>query len=137
MPTPAPKPPSRADCTCGTRSAAAEPAVDRPGGTLLEDAADLFRVLGDTTRTRILWAIADEGRCVCDIADRLAMTPSAISHQLRILKQARIVRHRKVGRSVFYTLDDDHIRTLLRDAMEHAAEMAPPARPGGRRRIRT
>jgi DNA-binding transcriptional ArsR family regulator len=81
--------------------------------------AEVFKVLGDPTRIRILYALSKCNMCVCDIAETLDMTQSAISHQLRILRGLRLVRYRKEGKSVFYSLDDDHILQLFNQGMEH------------------
>ncbi len=84
--------------------------------------ADLYKIFGDSTRLRILYVLFDTELCVCDIAELCGMTVSAISHQLRILKQARLVKHRKSGKSVFYSLSDDHIHSILACGMEHILE---------------
>ena len=84
--------------------------------------ADLFKVLGDPTRIRILQALHDTRLCVCDIAETLGMTQSAISHQLRVLRQARLVRARREGRSVFYALDDDHVAHMFEQGLLHVSE---------------
>ena len=88
----------------------------------LYDLAELFKAFGDTTRIRILFALFEADICVCDLAASLNMTQSAISHQLRILKQARLVRSRRDGKTVFYSLDDDHVRTVIGQGMEHIEE---------------
>ena len=88
----------------------------------LQSMADLFKVFGDPTRVRILFALFQQETCVQEIANRLGMTQSAISHQLRILKQARLVSSRREGKSIFYALADDHIYTIFRQALEHIAE---------------
>jgi DNA-binding transcriptional ArsR family regulator len=88
----------------------------------LYDLADLFRLFGDSTRVRILYALLDNPLCVCDIAASLNMTQSAISHQLRLLKQAKLVRARRSGRTVSYSLADDHVRTILGQGMDHIGE---------------
>ena len=85
----------------------------------LYDLSEVFRVFGDSTRIRILYALFESELCVCDIAALLGMTQSAVSHQLRILKDAKLVRFRRDGKSVFYALDDDHVRMILRVGMEH------------------
>lgn len=95
-----------------------------PDEDLLYDAAELFKVFGDSTRTRILSALFVEELCVCDIAQILDMTMSAVSHQLRILRQTKIVKSRKSGKEVFYSLDDDHISKIYKMALEHLAESA-------------
>ena len=84
--------------------------------------AELFKVFGDGTRVRILSVLLTAEVCVCDIARLLGMTQSAVSHQLRILKQAHLIRARREGKTVFYALADDHVATLLRQGMEHVCE---------------
>lgn len=89
--------------------------------TLLQ-LADLFKVFGDGTRIRILYVLFEAEVCVCDLAKLLGMTQSAVSHQLRILKQARLVKSRRDGKTIFYSLADDHVRTLLKQGTEHISE---------------
>lgn len=84
--------------------------------------AELFKILGDPTRVRILHSLRKNEMCVCDVAEILQMSPSAISHQLRILRTARLVRYRREGRHVYYSLDDDHVETLMKQAEEHVNE---------------
>lgn len=84
--------------------------------------ADLYKVFGDSTRIRILYALFEAELCVCDIAELLSMSISAISHQLRVLKQAQLVRYRRDGKTVYYSLADDHVRTILGQGMEHVEE---------------
>ena len=84
--------------------------------------AELFSLLGDTTRIRILYALFEDEMCVCDLANVLGMTQSAISHQLALLKRARLVRPRREGRTVFYSLADSHVRIMLDQGMEHVNE---------------
>ena len=84
--------------------------------------AELYKVFGDSTRVRILYAIYETELCVCDIAALLGMTLSAISHQLRILKQAHLVRFRREGKTVYYSLADDHVHSILAQGMEHVRE---------------
>ena len=84
--------------------------------------ADLFKTFGDGTRVRILYVLLEAEVCVCDLATLLGMTQSAVSHQLRILKQARLIKARRDGKTVFYSLADDHVATLLRQGMEHVDE---------------
>lgn len=88
----------------------------------LYDLAELFKVFGDTTRIKILWALAESEMCVCDIAVLLNMTQSAISHQLRVLKQARLVKNRKDGKVVFYMLDDAHVKQIFEQGLIHINE---------------
>jgi DNA-binding transcriptional ArsR family regulator len=98
------------------------------GGRTVEAIAETFRVLGDPTRVRILDALADGELCVCDIAALAAISESAVSHQLRLLRGMRLVRPRRAGRQVFYSLDDQHIVQLLRLAVTHVQEPASTAR---------
>ena len=84
--------------------------------------ADLYKIFGDSTRLRILYVLYETELCVCDIAELCGMTVSAISHQLRILKQSRLVKYRKSGKSVFYSLDDEHVHSILAQGMEHLSE---------------
>jgi ArsR family transcriptional regulator, lead/cadmium/zinc/bismuth-responsive transcriptional repressor len=95
----------------------------------VQEIAATFSVLGDPTRIRILDALADGELCVCDIAMLAGISDSAVSHQLRLLRGMRLVRPRRAGRQVFYTLDDQHIVELLRLAVTHVQESAPDARP--------
>ncbi len=90
-----------------------------PAPSLLGSLADTHRVLGDPTRLRILFALAATELCVCDLSALLEATPSAVSHQLRLLRAAGLVRYRREGKLVYYTLDDDHIRTLLLEGLRH------------------
>ncbi len=85
----------------------------------LYDLAELFKVFGDTTRIKILCALFEEEMCVCDIAALLGMTQSAISHQLRVLKSAGLVKYRKQGKIVYYSLDDDHIENIFDQGFNH------------------
>ena len=86
------------------------------------EVSELFKVFGDSTRARIICALNIEGMCVCDLAALLNMTQSAISHQLRILKTARLVKSRKQGKIVYYSLDDAHIGDIFAKAFEHVME---------------
>jgi ArsR family transcriptional regulator len=88
----------------------------------LYDLAELFKVFGDSTRIKILWALDEAEMCVCDIAVLLNMTQSAISHQLRVLKQARLVKYRKDGKIVFYSLEDEHIKQIFEQGLTHINE---------------
>lgn len=93
-----------------------------PDEELLYDLADLFKVFSDTTRIKILYCLMGKELCVADIADAISSTQSAVSHQLRILKQARLVRFRREGRSIMYALADDHVYTMLAQGMTHICE---------------
>ena len=104
-----------------------ESAIERarakmPDEDTLYETAELFKVFGDSTRTRILSALFTEELCVCDIAELLGMTKSAVSHQLRILRQTKVVKSRRSGKEIFYSLDDDHIAKIYAMAIEHLSE---------------
>ncbi len=96
-----------------------------PDEEALYDLAELFKIFGDSTRIRILYVLSESEMCVCDLAQLLGMTQSAISHQLRSLKQCRLVKARRDGKTVFYSLADSHVRTILAQGMEHVAELLP------------
>ena len=89
---------------------------------VLYELGDFFKILGDSTRIKILNALFYSEMCVCDIASLLEMTQSAISHQLRVLKQGRLVKHRKEGKVVYYSLDDDHIKHIVEQGLTHIME---------------
>ena len=93
-----------------------------PAETELYDLAELFKVFGDSTRIRILFVLFEAEVCVCDLAQVLNMTQSAISHQLRILKQNKLVKSRREGKSIFYSLADEHVRTIISMGREHILE---------------
>lgn len=93
-----------------------------PDEEILYDLAELFKIFGDSTRIRILYVLFESEMCVCDIAQLLGMSQSAISHQLRSLKQSKLVKYRREGKTVFYSLADTHVRTILNQGMEHVAE---------------
>lgn len=88
----------------------------------LYDLSNFFKILGDNTRVRIIWALDEKEMCVCDIAVLLNMTKSAISHQLRLLKQSNLVKFRRDGKVVYYSLKDDHVRDIFEKGMEHIKE---------------
>ncbi|RYM06083.1 ArsR family transcriptional regulator [Sporolactobacillus sp. THM7-7] len=90
--------------------------------TSVDDVADLFKVLGDRTRIRLLRALYESEMCVCDLAYLLGMTQSAISHQLRVLKQARLVKNRRDGKVVYYSLADEHVMHIFNEAYHHIKE---------------
>jgi len=94
-----------------------------PKEETLYDLAELFKVFGDTTRIKILWALEEAEMCVCDIAALLNMTQSAISHQLRVLKQAKLVKSRKEGKVVYYSLDDEHVKQIFDQGLTHINEI--------------
>ena len=93
-----------------------------PEEETLYDLAELFKVFGDSTRIRILWALEESEMCVCDIANLLNMTQSAISHQLRVLRQAALVKSRRDGKVVYYSLDDEHVQQIIAQGMVHILE---------------
>lgn len=93
-----------------------------PDEELLYDLADLFKVFGDTTRIKILYALMGQELCVADIADLIGATQSAVSHQLRTLKQAHLIKFQRDGKSVIYSLSDDHVYTMLAQGMSHICE---------------
>ena len=94
----------------------------QPAEEYLYDLAELFKVFGDSTRIRILYALFESELCVGDMAQLLGISQSAVSHQLKILKDAKLVRFRRDGKIIFYMLDDDHVRTMLSMGMEHVEE---------------
>ena len=93
-----------------------------PEETKLYDLAEFFKIFGDSTRIRILFVLFEAEVCVCDLAEALHMTQSAISHQLKILKQNKLVKSRRVGKSVFYSLADDHVSSIMAQGIEHIEE---------------
>lgn len=94
-----------------------------PRNEVLDDLSELFKVFGDITRIKIIYAIKDNEMCVCDIAKFLGMTQSAISHQLRVLKKARLVKYRRDGKTVYYSLDDEHVNKIFEFGLSHVNEM--------------
>jgi DNA-binding transcriptional ArsR family regulator len=90
-----------------------------PEDECLFDLAELFKVFGDTTRVKILFALFTAEMCVCDLTALLGLTQSAVSHQLRVLKQARLVKYRKDGKMVYYSLDDDHVKQIFDQGLAH------------------
>lgn len=93
-----------------------------PEETEIFDLAELFKVFGDSTRLRILFVLFEAEVCVCDLAQTLSMTQSAISHQLKILKQSHLVKSRREGKSIFYSLADDHVKIMIAAGKEHIEE---------------
>lgn len=93
-----------------------------PDIDILYDLAELYRIFADSTRIRILYVLFEKEVCVCDIAGILDMTVSAVSHQLRVLKSARLVRFRRVGKTCYYSLGDDHVKTIIGQGMDHLSE---------------
>lgn len=95
---------------------------EMPSFTLSEKVSNFFKIMGDDTRVRILWALDQHEMCVSDIAVLLNMTKSAVSHQLRILKDTHLVKSRRNGKNVFYALDDEHIKQIFEMAVHHISE---------------
>lgn len=95
---------------------------ESPDMDMLCDLADLFKVFGDTTRMRILYALSESEMCVCAIAEYLAMTQSAVSHQLKVLKDNHLVHARREGKTIYYALADDHVRTIIGQGYDHLTE---------------
>ena len=93
-----------------------------PDEELLYDLADLFKTFGDTTRIKILYALMEHELCVADLAEAIGATQSAVSHQLRTLKQSRLVRAKRDGKNVMYSLSDDHVHSMLAQGMTHICE---------------
>ena len=109
----------KCDCSIIHEDVVARVRADQQPEERLIDLADFFKVLGDSTRIRILSALAHSELCVCDIAHVLNMTQSSISHQLRILKQARLVKNRRDGKVVYYRLDDEHVAAIMEAGLVH------------------
>lgn len=95
---------------------------DMPADETLQDLGDLFKVFGDTTRIKIMYALYEDEMCVCAIADLLNMTQSAISHQLKTLKDANLVTGRRDGKTIYYSLSDDHVKSIIAEGYEHITE---------------
>ncbi len=95
---------------------------EMPCDEKLIDLAEFFRLFGDSTRIKIIFALSKSELCVCDLAAALGMSSSAISHQLRLLKARKLVKNRREGKSVFYSLADEHVKTIVNQGMEHIAE---------------
>ena len=111
----------RCDCDMIHEDVVQRVGAQMPAVEKLYDLADLFKVLGDSTRIRIICALFESEMCVCDIANVLNMTQSAISHQLRILKQARLVKNRREGKVIFYSLDDEHVKSIFDMGLLHVS----------------
>ena len=111
--------PDSVSVTAAVRTSLPDPMPDEE---MLYDLADLFKVFGDTTRIKILYALMGTELCVADIADLIGATQSAVSHQLRTLKQARLVKFQRDGKNVIYALSDDHVYTMLAQGMTHICE---------------
>lgn len=112
----------RCDCNVVHEDVVNRVKEQMPPEETLYDLAELFKIFGDSTRVRILWALDAAEMCVCDIAYLLGMTQSAISHQLRILKQANLVKSRREGKNVYYSFKDDHVKQIFEQGLSHIAE---------------
>lgn len=93
-----------------------------PDEDTLDDISELFKIFGDSTRIKILYVLYEGELCVCDISAILGMTQSAISHQLRVLRQNRLVRTRRAGKAIYYSLADDHVKTIIQMGIDHISE---------------
>ena len=107
------------DCNIIHQNAVDTALENKPKEEELKNLTTLFKILGDNTRTKILWILDHQEMCVCDIANVLNMTKSSISHQLAVLREAGIVKFRRSGKEVYYTLDDEHISRLYEIGLEH------------------
>ena len=112
----------RTDCTVIHQEVVDRVKDVMPDDDLLLDLADTFKLFSDSTRLKILYALMEAEMCVCDISVLLGMSKSSVSHQLRVLKQSNLVKCRKAGRVIYYSLADDHVRTICRMGMEHVLE---------------
>ena len=115
----------RCDCTVIHREVVDQVQKVMPDDDVLFDLADTFKLFSDSTRLKILYALMEAEMCVCDISVVLGMSKSSVSHQLRILKQSNLVKNRKAGRVIYYSLADDHVRTICKMGMEHVLEDEP------------
>jgi ArsR family transcriptional regulator len=115
---------SIACCDCGVLHTAAVEKARKSMATdeKIADVSDLFRVLGDSTRIKILWALDNNELCVCDIASLIGMTKSAVSHQLKALRLSNLVKFRREGQIVYYSLADDHVKLIIEMGLEHINE---------------
>ena len=112
----------RCDCNAIHEDVVARVHKKMPEEELLLNLADLFKVFGDSTRIKIISALLYSQMCVCDIAFLLGMTKSAVSHQLRVLRQTRLVKYRRQGKVVFYSLDDEHVGSIFKQGLAHIGE---------------
>ena len=93
-----------------------------PTDELLSDLADLYKIFGDSTRIKIMFSLYEEEMCVCAISELLGMTQSAISHQLKVLKDAKLVANRREGKTIYYRLSDDHVKSIIAQGFDHLLE---------------
>ena len=112
----------RTDCTVIHQDVVDHVKERMPDDDVLLDLADTFKLFSDSTRLKILYALTEAEMCVCDISVLLGMSKSSVSHQLQVLKQSNLIKYRKAGRVVYYSLADDHVKTISRRGMEHVLE---------------
>ena len=112
----------RCDCTVIHEEVVARVRGEMPDDGILLDLADTFKLFSDSTRLKILYALMQAEMCVCDISVLLGMSKASVSHQLRVLKQSNLVKYRKAGRVIYYSLADDHVRTICSQGMDHVLE---------------
>ncbi|MBR4700676.1 MAG: winged helix-turn-helix transcriptional regulator [Oscillospiraceae bacterium] len=112
----------RTDCTVIHQDVVDHVKERMPDDEVLLDLADTFKLFSDSTRLKILYALTEAEMCVCDISVLLGMSKSSVSHQLQVLKQSNLIKYRKAGRVVYYSLADDHVKTICRMGMEHVLE---------------
>lgn len=113
------------NCSCGSlHGRALEHASGfMPSDAVIDELAGLYKVFGEPTRVKILCGLMSAELCVCDIAELVGMSQSAVSHQLRVLKNLKIVKHRRDGKTVFYSLEDQHVRSIIRQGIDHMQEI--------------
>lgn len=112
----------KADCEAVNIDIVRRVKPNMPDSSVLSELSDFYKVMGDNTRIRLLWALEESDMCVNDLAVLLNMTKSAVSHQLKILRTAKLVKYEKLGKNVYYSLNDDHVKTILEMALEHVSE---------------
>lgn len=112
----------RSDCEAINIELVNEIFPKMPEAVLLDNLSEFFKVMGDGTRIKLLWALEQSEMCVGDLAVLLNMTKSAVSHQLKVLKTAKLVRARKIGKNVYYSLEDHHVQMVFEKALEHVCE---------------
>lgn len=112
----------RSDCEATNIDIVNRVKPNMPETRLLYELSDFFKVMGDSTRIQLLWALEESEMCVGDLAVLLDMTKSAVSHQLKVLRTAKLVRSKKIGKNVYYALDDHHVKSILEKALEHIGE---------------
>lgn len=111
------------DCNIIHEAAVNKTLRDMPSNAVISKIANFFKVIGDNTRAKILFALDSNEMCVCDIANVLNMTKSAVSHQLSVLREERIVKFKRVGKEIYYSLDDEHVKEVYEVALSHVKEI--------------